>query len=223
VSDRWPKVFRDPVHNLIAFHDKKWDRLLLELINTREVQRLRRIKQLGFSELVFPGANHSRFAHSLGVLHVTKKFLAQFDLVGPKRLSPYQRSLVLAAALLHDIGHGPFSHAFEKVTGIKHEKFTRDIISDPATQVCQKLRKFSRQLPRDLAQFFDEEADSREPPADLPPYLTQVISSQLDADRCDYLLRDSYATGTDYGRYDLEWLLSHIQPGHSRWGGQVVR
>lgn len=66
MSNSWPKILRDPVHNLIAFHNKPWDRLLLALLNTREVQRLRRIKQLGFSELVFPGANHSRFAHSRG-------------------------------------------------------------------------------------------------------------------------------------------------------------
>ncbi len=98
------------------------------------------------------------------------------------------------------------------MTGIKHEKLTRDIISDPSTQVHQKLRKFSSKLPNELAWFFDEEAESDVPPGGLPAYLTQVISSQLDADRCDYLLRDSHATGTDYGRYDLDWLLSHVQP-----------
>lgn len=212
MSTSWPRILRDPVHNLIAFHNQPWDRLLLDLLDTREVQRLRRIKQLGFSELVFPGANHSRFAHSLGVLHITKKFLTQFDLVTGQPLDQYQRSLVLAAALLHDIGHGPFSHAFEKVTGIRHERFTREIIADPSTQVHQRLRAFDGKLPEHLTQFFTEEADGGANPAGLPPYLTHVISSQLDADRCDYLLRDSYATGTDYGRYDLEWLLSHLLP-----------
>ncbi len=212
MSKNWPKFFRDPIHNLITFHNNGPDRLLLDLINTREVQRLHRIKQLGFSELVFPGANHSRFAHSLGVLHVTKKFLDQFDLVTGNRLDEHQRCLILAAALLHDIGHGPFSHAFEKVTGTRHEVFTRQIISDPSTQVHQRLRQFDEDLPSELAWFFDEEADASQPPAGLAPYLTQVISSQFDADRCDYLLRDSHATGTDYGRYDLEWLVSHVQP-----------
>jgi HD superfamily phosphohydrolase len=197
---------------MIVFHDNGPDRLLLELINTREVQRLHRIKQLGFSELVFPGANHSRFAHSLGVLHVTRKFLDQFDLVAGRRLDEHHRCLVLAAALLHDIGHGPFSHAFEKVTGTRHEVFTGQIISDPGTQVHQRLRQFDENLPSELAWFFNEDADATQPPGGLPLYLTQVISSQLDADRCDYLLRDSYATGTDYGRYDLDWLLSHLQP-----------
>lgn len=80
----WPKILRDPVHSLIVFQNNAWDRLILNLLDTPEVQRLRRIKQLGFSELVFPGANHSRLAHSLGVLHVTKKFLDQFDLLAGK-------------------------------------------------------------------------------------------------------------------------------------------
>jgi HD superfamily phosphohydrolase len=197
---------------MIVFHDKPWDRLLLALLETREVQRLRRIKHLGFSELVFPGANHSRFAHSLGVLHTTKKFLNQFDEVTGKPLKDEQRSLLLAAALLHDIGHGPFSHTFEKITGIKHERFTREIITDPATQVHQRLVEMDRKLPDDLSHFFAEDGIEPRLPTSLPPYLTHVISSQLDADRCDYLLRDSYATGTDYGRYDLEWLLSHLRP-----------
>src|SRR5580692_9861630 len=109
MSSTWPRVLRDPIHNLIAFHDNPWDRLLLALLDTKEIQRLRRIKQLGFSELVFPGANHSRFAHSLGVLHIAKKFLDQFDRVRGSTLPGEQRSLVLAASLLHDIGHGPFS------------------------------------------------------------------------------------------------------------------
>ncbi len=75
----WPKVLRDPIHDLILFHDNPWDRLLWALLDCKEVQRLRRIKQLGFSELVFPGANHNRFAHSVGVLHVAKKFLQQYE------------------------------------------------------------------------------------------------------------------------------------------------
>jgi HD superfamily phosphohydrolase len=212
MSGNWPIVLRDPIHNLIAFHDTPWDRLLLSLLDAREVQRLRRIKQLGFSELVFPGANHSRLAHSLGVLHVTKKFLAQFDLVTGRPLNEYQRCLMLAAALLHDIGHGPFSHAFEQVTGIKHERFTHEIIVDPETQVHQRLRAVDGQLPAHLTHFFPEQEATSAPPADLPLYLTHVISGQFDADRCDYLLRDSHATGTEYGRYDLEWLLSHLQP-----------
>ena len=217
MKESWPKVFRDPVHNLIALEDNVYDRLLLDLINTREVQRLRRIKQLGFSELVFPGANHSRFAHSLGVLHTAKKFLTQFERITGKNFEPEQRALVLSAALLHDIGHGPFSHAFERVTERKHEAWTKQIIEDPTTEVHQTLHSFNPQMPAYLASFFEEEASEEQLPFDVPAYLIQVVSSQLDADRCDYLLRDSYATGTNYGTYDLEWLISHLVPDQKRF------
>jgi uncharacterized protein len=213
MSETWPKILRDPVHSLIVFQNNAWDRLILNLLDTPEVQRLRRIKQLGFSELVFPGANHSRLAHSLGVLHVTKKFLDQFDLLAGKPPDEGQRCIVLAAALLHDIGHGPFSHAFEKVTKLKHENFTHQIIADESTQVHQRLRSVDTSLPDRLKRFFSEGKEEGEATqVELPAYLTHVISSQLDADRCDYLLRDSYATGTNYGQYDLDWLLSHLQP-----------
>jgi HD superfamily phosphohydrolase len=221
MSSGWPKVFRDPVHDLIAFEDNACDRLLLDLINTKEVQRLHRIKQLGFTELVFPAANHSRFAHSLGVLHVARRMLDHFHRFCGSRLDENHRQLVLAAALLHDIGHGPFSHAFEKVTAQKHERRTLEIIQTDETDVNRALCNADNQLPSRLAQFFNKEIDEaaeatpKEAPGTLPPYLTDVVSSQLDADRCDYLLRDSHATGTNYGDYDLSWLLAQlrVQPG----------
>ena len=214
----WPKVIRNPVHSLIAFHDTEWDRLLLQLLNCKEVQRLRRIKQLGFSELVFPGANHNRFAHSVGVLHVAKKFLDQFDRLSGTSLKSEQKTFVLAACLLHDVGHGPFSHAFEKVTGQNHEAFTGLIIRDPSTEVNAVLRAFDPEMPQRLADFFYIDPSAPSPmPYDLPDYLGHVVSSQLDSDRCDYLLRDSHATGTGYGRFDLEWLVNHLQPGERRF------
>jgi HD superfamily phosphohydrolase len=122
-----------------------------------------------------------------------------------------QRVVVLAAALLHDVGHGPFSHAFEKITGDKHEKRTLEIITTPGTEVHTVLTTFDSELPDHLKVFFDEdlEEEVREG-AIVPPYLTQIVSSQLDADRFDYLLRDSYATGAEYGRFDIEWMLQHI-------------
>lgn len=212
MSNTWPKVFRDPVHNLIAFEDTPCDRLMLDLVNTREVQRLRRIKQMGVTELVFPGANHSRFAHSLGVLHVAKLFLEQFERVSGQPLPQEQRAFLLAAALLHDVGHGPFSHAFEQVTGQWHEAFTRAILQDETTEVHQTLRTFDRDMPRRLALFFDEDADDGLRSGDLPSYLVQVVAGQLDADRCDYLLRDSHATGTNYGDFDLIWMLAQLRP-----------
>jgi uncharacterized protein len=211
MSDSWPKLIRDPVHNIISFENDPCDQLLLKLINTREFQRLRRIKQLGLSQLVFPGADHSRFAHSIGVMQVARRFLNRISNIGSKQISDDQRTVVLSAALLHDIGHGPFSHAFEKVSGEKHEKRTLEIILETSTEVNQVLRNHDQGLPDRLKVFFDEDLeDSQREQADIPAYLTQIVTSQLDADRFDYLLRDSYATGTDYGKFDLEWLLQHL-------------
>lgn len=211
MSESWPKIIRDPVHNIVPFEDNGCDRLLLRLINTKEFQRLRRIKQLGLSQLVFPGADHSRFAHSIGVMHVARRFLDRIDRVCPDCVDSDHRTVVLAAALLHDVGHGPFSHAFEKATGDNHEKRTLQIITDPSTEVNDKLQEYNKELPERLKVFFDEdmEEEQREE-ADIPAYLTQVVTSQLDADRFDYLLRDSYATGTDYGEFDLDWLILHL-------------
>lgn len=212
MPDTWPKVFRDPVHNLIAFADTPCDRLLLDLINTREVQRLRRIKQMGVTELVFPGANHSRFAHSLGVLHTARLFLDQLQRHEGRPLDEEPRAFLLAAALLHDVGHGPFSHAFEQVTGQRHEAYTRAVIQDDATEVYRCLRRFDSTMPERLGLFLDEDADGGPLAGGLPAYLARVVSGQLDADRCDYLLRDSHATGTHYGDFDLAWMLEQLRP-----------
>src|SRR4051812_7556762 len=140
MSGTWPKIIRDPIHDVIVFEDDPCDRFLLELLNTREVQRLRRIKQLGFTELVFPAATHSRFAHSLGTLEIARRFLDRFDQLAGRKLDEHLRILILSAALLHDVGHGPFSHAFEKVAGQKHERYTLGIILDDSTEVNQALR-----------------------------------------------------------------------------------
>jgi HD superfamily phosphohydrolase len=112
--------------------------------------------------------------------------------------------------LLHDVGHGPFSHAFEKITGDKHEKRTLEIINDTSTEVNQQLRAVDPKLPERLKVFFHKDVEDALEGADPLAHLTQIVDSQLDADRFDYLLRDSLATGTDYGQFDLEWLLQHI-------------
>src|SRR5262245_40129635 len=211
MSGNWPKVFRDPVHNLIAFDDNPCDRLLLALINSREVQRLRRIKQMGLTELVFAGATHSRFAHSLGVLHIARLFLDQLQRSQGRPYPDEQRTFILCAALLHDIGHGPFSHVFEQVTNQWHESYTRAIIQSDQTDVHQHLRAFDRTLPERLACFFDDDESA----GDVPTYMAHLVSGQLDADRCDYLLRDSHATGTNYGHFDLQWMLAQLRPDPS--------
>lgn len=205
----WPKLIRDPVHDIITFEDKPWDRLLLDLINTAEFQRLRRIKQLGMSEMVFPGANHSRFAHSIGVMHNARRFLNRIEHLTGNPTEEVDRTAVLVAALLHDLGHGPFSHTFEKITGENHETRTTEVILSSDTDVNRVLHNHDKALPDILRRFFDEDIDG-ENSSVVPQHLVQVVSSQLDADRFDYLLRDAGASGADYGQFDSRWIIEHL-------------
>ena len=192
----WPKCVRDPIHNLILLEDTPLNRLLAELIDCAEFQRLRRIKQLGFSETVFPGATHTRFAHLLGVMWNCKRFLERLQNLDRSLVNDEQLCIVSVAALLHDIGHGPFSHAFEKVTEMPHEKRTVEIILDSETQVHKALARYAEcsDLPVRIASVFPEGAgllpSVAESMEELPKHLLQIISSQFDADRTDYLLRD---------------------------------
>jgi uncharacterized protein len=215
MGNTWPKLIRDPVHDIISFENKPCDRLLLELINAREFQRLRRIKQLGMTEMVFPGANHSRFAHSIGVMHNARRFLVQIEQLTGKSIEDRTRTAVLTAALLHDLGHGPFSHTFEKITGESHENRTIEIIVDDSTQVNAVLKKHEKMLPEILRQFFEEDPDV-DSKGGLPEHFIQIVSSQLDADRFDYLLRDAHASGADYGRFDSRWIIQHLLLDHSK-------
>ena len=219
MAGTWPKVIRDPVHELIPFEDTPCDRLLWDLINTREFQRLRRIKQLGVCEMVFPGANHSRFSHSIGVMHIARSFLARIRRVWPELLDEERETLVLAAALVHDVGHGPFSHSFESITGDRHESRTLEIILDPSTEIHQCLASYRPcgDLASKLASFFDgQQRDAGRLVREFPSFLTQIVSSQLDADRFDYLQRDSHATGADYGRFDWKWLIHNLNIDHEK-------
>ena len=225
MGSSFPKYIYDPIHELIEFADNDCDRLLLALIETREFQRLRRVRQLGMTSLVFPGANHSRFSHALGVLALTRKFLRQVRNLG-RAVQCDHRAIVLSAALLHDIGHGPFSHVFEKISGESHEKRTAEIILGD-TEVNSVLVGFGiPHLPRRIAAFFYEDAPDIEEPDEnsgggcsdpqqdrVPSYLVQLVSSQLDADRFDYLLRDSHFTGVNYGNFDHRWLIGHLEFG----------
>lgn len=211
MSGSWPKIIRDPVHNIVPFEDNECDRLLLDLINTKEFQRLRRIKQLGVSQLVFPGADHSRFAHSIGVMQIARSFLERVEKLCPSSVDNHQRIVVLVAALLHDLGHGPFSHTFEKIAEEPHEQRTLEIILATDTEIGKRLRRYSLALPERLRVFFDEDVgEEQRDGTGIPAFLTQIVTSQIDADRFDYLLRDSYSTGTDYGQFDIAWLMQHL-------------
>jgi HD superfamily phosphohydrolase len=203
------KIIRDPVHDVIAFRtDRPLDRLLFALINTPEFQRLRRIHQLGMASLAYPGADHSRYTHSLGVMETARKMLAQ--LAKFTTLDQDSSAVCIVAALLHDLGHGPFSHVFERVTGVNHEDLTRRLILDPASDVHRVLSEHEPALPERVARFFS--CDPRR------TFYCDILASQLDADRFDYLLRDNLMTGSRYGSFDLEWLVHAltIDPSSNR-------
>ncbi|MCR8645881.1 HD domain-containing protein [Paenibacillus sp. N1-5-1-14] len=197
------KVFKDPVHKYIYVDDE----VIWNLINTKEFQRLRRIRQLGTSFLTFHGAEHSRFSHSLGVYEVTRKIISQFERNGYEDWPQEERLVCLCAALLHDIGHGPFSHSVERVFGTHHEDWTcRMLLED--TEVHAVLAQVSPHFPQSVASVI-----SKTYPREV---VVALVSSQLDADRMDYLLRDAYFTGVNYGTFDLERILRVVRPykGH---------
>src|SRR5437762_10650322 len=194
------RIYRDPVHNIIPLRDDHAeDRLLISLIDTPEFQRLRRIKQLGLGLYTYQGAEHSRFTHSLGALHLMTRILDQLS----NRIAPADRTAARAAALLHDIGHGPFSHAMEKVLGVHHEQMTMLAVTSPETALNATLKSFSDEMPRRVASIIDGTFK--------PAALAQLVSSQLDVDRMDYLLRDTLMTGAKYGLFDLEWIINALQ------------
>lgn len=200
------KVFRDPVLNYIYVQHQ----VILDLINTQEFQRLRRIKQLGPAAFTFHGAEHSRFTHSLGVYEITRRICDVFARNYPSQKSndglwdDSERLVALCAALLHDIGHGAYSHTFEHIFNTNHENITNKIITSPETEVNQVLRKISTDFPNKVASVINHTYPN--------PQVVQMISSQCDADRMDYLLRDSYNTGANYGNFDLTRILRVMRP-----------
>ncbi|MCD7809887.1 MAG: HD domain-containing protein [Erysipelotrichaceae bacterium] len=186
------RVMRDAIHDYIHV-----DHLIIwRLINAQEVQRLRRIKQLGGTHQVFQSAEHSRFVHSLGVYQTIRRMLETECL--DNYLSDYDKLCVMIAGLLHDIGHGPFSHSFEGVFHDNHEDMSVRLILEDS-EVHDILADFYEELPQDVASIIQHTHPNKA--------LIQMISSQLDADRMDYLLRDSYMSGTTYGQFDMSRIL----------------
>ncbi len=173
---------------------------MLRLIDTPEFQRLRRIKQLGLGLYTYQGAEHSRFTHSLGAFHLMTRVL---DRLGEKHeIGADDRTAARAAALLHDVGHGSFSHVMEKVLGFHHESWTVRVVLSEETEIGRLLASYSAELPADVAAIIEGKFQ--------PAALAQLVSSQLDVDRMDYLLRDSLMTGAKYGIYDLEWIINAL-------------
>lgn len=192
------RTFRDPVHDQIILDlGREGDRLLQRLIDAPEVQRLRRVRQLGMAHMAFHGAEHSRFSHSLGVMHLSRRLLERLSRFEP--VDPLAAIAVQCAALLHDCGHGPFSHVIENFFAAHHEDWTLRVILDPSTEVHGALAEFDAALPAMAAAAITGALE--------PAWLNRLVSSQLDADRFDYLLRDSHMTGVKYGVFDLERLL----------------
>lgn len=197
------KVFRDPLYNYIAF-DRERDGWLIELLDCREVQRLRRIHQLGVSNFTYPGADHTRLAHSLGVTYLMRLMLEHLEDVSDAETIKNARQALLATALLHDVGHGPFSHLFEPCLGINHEQWSIAIIRDEDSEVHKKLKDQGVYLPHHVADLIDSENTAH------PPWQRALMSSQLDVDRMDYLRRDSLFTGAGYGHFDWHRLLTTV-------------
>lgn len=196
------RIYRDSVHNIIRLKtDNDEGKLLVRLIDTAEFQRLRRIRQLGLAHFAYQGAEHSRFTHSLGVLHLATRILAKLQL--SYQLDKDDVTAVRIAALLHDIGHGAFSHVLETIQDFHHEAFTIEAVLSEETEVGKIIREYSSEMPEKVAAII--RGDFR------PVALAQLVSSQLDADRMDYLLRDSLMTGAKYGIYDLEWIIKSIE------------
>lgn len=192
------KVFKDPVHRYVHVRDQ----LIWDLIKTKEFQRLRRIKQLGTLYLSFHTAEHSRFNHSLGVYEIVRRMIDEI-FAGREHWHNEDRPLALCAALLHDLGHGPFSHCFEKIFNTDHELYTQQIILGD-TEVNHVLSRVSPEFPKEVADVINKTHHNK--------LVISMISSQIDADRMDYLQRDAFYTGVSYGSFDMERILRLMRP-----------
>ena len=202
------KVLKDPVHSYIHIHYE----VIWNCLDSKEFQRLRRIRQLGGDFQVYPTAEHSRFSHSLGVYEIVRRMVTEIKSLCVE-LTEYEKVCVMLAGLLHDVGHGPFSHAFEHVTNHSHEEYTAKIILGN-TELNAILRDVSEKLPQDIVSIIQHTHEN--------DILNQIVSGQLDADRMDYLLRDSYFTATSYGQFDLERILRTMRVRKTAEGRKVI-
>jgi len=226
------KIFRDPIYNVIDLDtgDEIVNELLIRLIDCKEFQRLRYLKQLGFTYFAYPSANHTRFEHSLGVAYLAKRFLDRILSIKERALISHpegsqnrdkfihffqqikqDRSATIVAALLHDIGHGPLSHVLEYFTGeVTHEDWTREIIFGN-TEVNELLMLFSDKNPEkkiNPIRIWDILNNTNE---SYPS--AKILAGQLDVDRMEYMLRDSHMTGAGYGKFDVEWIFNVLTIG----------
>ncbi len=199
--------YRDAVHNIVRVDLGGYGgRLIGGLIDAPEFQRLRRVRQLGLAYFAYQTAEHSRFTHSLGAFHLATRALER---LGRKyKIADEDALAVRVAALLHDVGHGPFSHVIESALGFHHEDFTVEAVLDGSSGIGSVLGQHSATLATDVADIIRGNFRRMA--------LGQLVSSQLDVDRMDYLLRDTLMTGVKYGIYDLEWVLKSIEIDEER-------
>jgi HD superfamily phosphohydrolase len=186
------KLFSDPIHGFISVPKTR----IMDLIQTPEVQRLRRIRQLGVGHLVFPGAEHTRFSHALGAMALMQDALSSLSEKGTP-ISTEERTAALAAALLHDVGHGAFSHTLEHqlIANFEHEDMSRVLMARLNERMDGAL---------DRAQAIVDDTYER-------PFFHQLVSSQLDMDRLDYLRRDSFYTGVAEGEVGVQRLIKTMR------------
>lgn len=207
-------IIKDPVHGSMEFtiEENNW---IKPFIDSTAFQRLRHIKQLGMGDLIFPGAVHTRFNHCIGASYVASQIAHKLG------LSASERQLVTLACLLHDIGHGPFSHAFEDLfqhQAIRHEEWTSCFLEEFTQEEFLKIfneRNPAQPLNAEKIEQVKKLIMHQETKQLL---LADIVSSQLDADRLDYLLRDSHFCGVNYGEYDFRWLLNCLTPVESENG-----
>lgn len=191
-------IVRDPIHGDIIIKDQ----LIIDIINTKEFQRLRRIKQLGFSYLLFPGAEHSRFTHSIGVYHLATRFLNAIEQNSSFHFSPKQKKCFQVAALLHDIGHSALSHTAEDMFEKPHELYSEQIVKSKSTEINKVLKKHIPNGITDIVNIIGKKHSNN--------ILNQLLSSSVDVDRLDYLVRDSHYVGVVYGNIDVSRLLNCV-------------
>ena len=204
------KEVRDPVHGFIYFNETE-----MKIVGSPAFQRLRYIRQLAFTHLVYPGAEHSRFAHSMGVMEFATKI---FEILMTKHLGSKlkwskarvnrNRQMLRIAALLHDTGHPPFSHASEELLpGISHEEISRRfMLDDPIASFIEEFKRDLNISPADVAGFFSSK--NIDPDVSL---LKEIFAGEIDADKLDYLYRDSLFTGVHYGRFDYQRLIQSLR------------
>jgi len=206
------RVFHDPIHKEIIINSSKEEELMImELIETEAFQRLRRIKQLGSASLIFHGAESSRFTHSIGVFCVARKIFNKLIEIDPN--FEKHKFILFGAALLHDLGHGPLSHTSEEIFEHNHENWSKSLMND-YSPINAILKKFGNDIPKKIGELFSSKNLISHP-------LKTLISSEIDCDRLDYLLRDSYNTGTKYGLVDLERIILALT--FSPDGGIAIR